>query len=162
MSDTIKPEPQEAGQTGEQAQAAPSSELVRADTHPGSGMTPTWFEEFQQNLPLREGVRRLAEIVGRGLDRDLRDCEERIRHLTDDLADERVAHGRTDKRLKTAKGQSGAQVLVQALGGACFGGVLAEVIGGRFTWGLPIITLIGLVLFAFGSWPVIRARTWKP
>src|SRR5713101_1138598 len=97
----VKPEPEDPGSASEQTQGAVRGDLVPSDADRVEGLRPAMLEEFQEALPLQRSIRRLAGVVGRALDRELRDCEDRARRLGEDLSNERIAHARTDERLKT-------------------------------------------------------------
>ncbi len=155
-----EPEPSDTGNVGDQVVGQPSVELIPADKNNVTGLTPTsaFLEELHTVLPVRDTFRRAMAVVGRAQDRILCDSQEQARVLRDDLEKERVAHARTDERLQHMKGQNAAQILLQALGGVAIGWA-----GGKFLDGQPsltaaVVTVVGFLFLAFGSWPVLRAR----
>jgi hypothetical protein len=112
-----------------------------------------FLEELHAGLPIGKVWRRTITVVGRAPDRLLRESEDRGRLLRDELERERVAHARTEERLQNVKGQNGAQLLLQALGGAALGWAGGKLLEGQPSWLAGVVAMAGLVFLAFGSWP---------
>lgn len=159
-----EPEPRDTGSIGGQVPGEPRFDLVPADRNAITGLAPpsAFLEELHAALPIGKVWRRTITVVGRAQDRLLRESEDRARLLRDELEQERVAHARTDERLQNVKGQNGAQLLLQALGGAALGWAGGKLLEGQPSWSAVVVAIAGLLFLAFGSWPFLRARRGRP
>lgn len=135
-------------------------EIVPLDLSPEQGLRPATYRDLFEGVANRfPAVADFLRAFGRDAQWRL---EEEIRRgdaLQDRLADERVAHARTDERLRTGQLMSGAHAFLQVIGGAFLGYGFGRLDSPNPWIGVGFI-VPGVVMIAAGCWPVLSVR-WR-
>lgn len=146
--------PREGQQAGGSHQALVPEDIIETE---GGGLSAvTFFEDLHAVLRLGRQVGPVLRVVFRDADRRLR----RGDRLQEELTDERVAHARTDERLRQGQMQAGTQAFLTALGGTILGFGLAE-LRAHPSWFDGVTAAVGLVMIAVGTWPILSARSGR-
>jgi hypothetical protein len=151
------PHPEEVGAREGQRPGDPHQALVPADVVAAGrgGLQPsTLLDDLHTVLRLGRQVGPVAGAIFRDIDRRLRRADE----LQEDLTAEKVAHARTDERLRSGQLQSSAHAFLTALGGAFLGFALPELKKDP-SWFDGLIALIGVAMLVVGCWPIVSARS---
>jgi len=125
------PEPEKTGVAPNSQEAAATHvtllPVVRQDEKnaglQGSNVTSMFLALLSQN---DQKLLELAQIVGNSVDRQSDHAQETISKLQKELGDERVAHARTDERLKTVLRKDRISAFLTALGGTVLGYGLSD------------------------------------
>jgi len=90
----------------------------------------------------------VVDVFGNSIDRQLDREHETNEKLQKELRDEKVAHARTEERLKAVLGKDRTGALLNVLGGALLGYGLSDI---SSTSG-KIFSALGFVLLVISSW----------
>lgn len=150
------PEPEKTGAAPESQKAGPPRitvlPAVRSDDK-SVGLQESHVSHVISALLNQSGqqLAELAQVVGAHVDRQLDRAHEAIDKLQEGLRDEKVAHARTEERLKAVLGKDRTGALLNVIGGAVLGYGLNDL---DHTPG-KVLCAIGVVLLVISSWPLL-------
>ena len=154
------PEPEKTGVTPESQTASTQIAVLPAvgSGEQRTGLSGTNVLTSAVAVLLNQGGHQLSEVVQiftSDYERRFDAANATNQRLQEELRDEKVAHARTEERLKTVLERDRRSAFITVIGGAFFGLGISEF---SQTQG-QIFFCIGLVLIAVGCWP-LRPR-WK-
>lgn len=154
-------EPEQTQAQGVQEKGPSVPEVLPVEPKEGTGLRHSTVENMMLALGLRHNqTKEIMQLVGRGVDHELRNKDSRIDRLQDQLTDEMVKNARFDERLRTGQMSSGSQLFSASVGGTILGYGLTNL--NSETWDLGAIAcLIGVGMVFFGCLPTISARWTK-
>ncbi len=155
----IPQELEQTGASGKQEETGIPTDLIPAvPKEPQPGLRGA-LEDVVGALFLRSPqLRSIIKIVAKDYVRRLASAEAIVDKLRSDLQAEKIAHARTEERLKNAQQQTGAHVLLQLLGAISLTYGLTELETGSLAW---VFIAIGLGMILYGCWPFVSARWWR-
>jgi len=156
VPDEFPLQPAEVRTEGQQQAGGAVEELIPAKRI-GEGLRPTMIEEVADAIAETLPARAVFGALGREANRRLDAAQGRGDRLQEELMREKVAHARTDERLRTGQMQSGAQLLLQIVGSVALGYGLAR-LETAATWAALAWCVSGLIIAVFGCWPIISLR----
>lgn len=155
----IPPEPEQTGTKDTQVRGEIISIPNLQRDEQSGGLQQAAMEPVLAAAQLRASQRDILQIVARGVDHELGLRQEQIEKLQVDNVRLQVDNARADERLRSGQLQSGGQLLMASLGGTLLGYGIGRVEAGATAFGI-IVSFIGIIMLAYGCWPVISIRWW--